>query len=277
MAEPGTIEEPKIDPPPPTVPLDEPPPVDPPLVDDEGDEGKPGGADPQAVRARREYQARKAQEAKNAQLQRELDELKGTVKTLKELKAEQPKERIYTLAEVNAAVDAGKITRVVADQYIDEYIWPAKIEAYRQKERDQEAKLKPEEKAFKECEDYSKLQPWLNNPADPRFATVAVEFNRLTSDYGMPDNWVTKALAVRNTLGPIEKIREKAALRANTRDATNFHSELPGGGNGGDPKKADLSKAPAELVAFWDSHGVTAKEREVEFKYWREEQAKRKR
>jgi len=237
---------------------------------------EPGGADPQAVRARKEYRLRKSREQENAQLRRELDELRGAVKTLKDVQTKPAQERIYSMAEVNAAVEAGKITRAVADQYIEDYILPARVKAYVDKEKQEEAKKQPEERAKAECDEYTKLQPWLNNVSDPRFIDVAKEFDRLTTEYGMADNWITRAMAVRHVVGPLDKLKDKARVRSTTRDATDFHSEAPAGGMGVDTKRVDMSKAPADMVAIWDRTGVSAEDRAKELKIWQDSQARRR-
>ena len=245
---------------------------------DEGEQGKPGGADPQSVRARQEYQRRVAKERENTELQRQLNILRGEVNVLKEQKETKPAETVYTMVQVNAAVDAGTLSRADADRYIEDIIIPRRLQDTLRKEKEADQKLEPEKRAQNELIEYVKVQPWLNNTGDQRFTQVAVEFNRLQSEYGLPDNWVTKNLAVRNVLGPIERLKERAALRANTRDATDFTAHTPAGGgapvtNG----KIDINAAPKELVAQWDRFNTSPEDRKIEMKYWNDKQAKKKR
>jgi len=249
-------------------PETETPPEQPEVVD----EGKPGGADPQAVRARREYQARKQAERANEELRLKLASLEGEVKTLKETRTEKPAERIFTLAELNTALAEGTLKPEVYGQYVEQHYLPAKVKELLQQEKQLEQKAKPEERALQECTEYTKVQPWLNDTRDPRFLEVAAEFNKLTADYGMPETWVTRALAVRNVLGPLDKLKEKAAVKSMSRDATKFHSEVPAGGNA--TPKSPLAAAPAELVAQWDKLGTSAEDRAIELKHWNDKRAK---
>ena len=236
--------------------------------DDEG--GEPGGADPQAVRARKEYRARKAAQEQLATERLEKARLEGELKALKEKPAE-PKapDKVYNLAELQAAVDGGQLTQAEMTAYL------VKQEAKRiREESNREAQAqKPIELAKSEINEYFQFVPDLADKSSETFKKAAQEYAQLL-ERGLPDNKVTEALAVKIAVGSLDRLRKRQEVANNTRNGAQFHAETGAGGTQ-TPKAPDISKAPVYLVESWDRKGTTPDQRNIEFKYWQEKQTRR--
>jgi hypothetical protein len=239
------------------------------------DEGKPGGDDPQAVRARKEYGRRvKAEQETEAERLR-VARLEGELEALKQ-KPAPTAEKVYTMAEVNAAVEAGTITRAQGDSYIQEHTLPNVFKQVLSARDAEQRQLQPLVKAEADIEDYKRQIPELNNKSDPKFVAVANQYHRLVAD-GLPENLVTQRVALEMTYGSLDKLKKKAEIEAQTRERGANGMPVDTGAGGPKPTngKVDVSKAPAHLVAYWDRTGTSAKDREAEMGYWMKKNAKK--
>lgn len=233
------------------------------------DEGKPGGDDPQAVRARREYQARKRAEQELEAERIRVARLEGENQALKQQTVKKDDERVFTIAEVNAAVEAGTITRQQGDAYIENVILDRKLEAKLKAREVEQRQLQPLEQAESDIEEYKRHLPFLRDKNDPKFVAVAEQYRRLVQS-GLPDNYVTQRTAVEITYGTLDKIRKQSEIETATRNRGVNLMPSDTGGNGGRPNTpvTDISKAPKHLIDFWEKTGTSAADRASEFKYW---------
>ena len=240
--------------------------VEPPITEEEpitapvDDDGKPGGDDPQAVRARKEYQARKrAEEALAVSREREIraeERARVLQEQLKTKPRVEPK-KIWSIAEVNAAVRDGRITDPAdADRYIDEEILPARIDAVLAQREAAKTQKTPIESAAKYIDEYIDLHPALKDTTSNDFQRVALEYNRLVKEDGLPGDFRTQKVALNMVLGTLDQRREKIRLADIAAKARTIPVD---GGSGGAPAstgKIDISKAPATMQADWEREGV---------------------
>lgn len=243
------------------------------------DEGKPGGDDPQAVRARKEYAARKRAEQQADATHQENIRLSERLKVIEEERRRapaQPAQKVYTIAELNAAVDAGNIARAEADRYVEEIIIPRRTaQVVEQREANLASRL-PMVKAVEQINEYRKYLPFLNDKSSPEFQRIATQYGELVGQ-GLPNNEVTEALAVKLLHGNLETHRKKAELAQANATVRAMPSDAGGGGatrttNG----KVDVTKAPAHLQQYWERTGTLPADREKEMSYWAKNQQKRK-
>lgn len=239
----------------------------------EEDEGRPGGADPQAVRARKEYQRRVQAEKRTADIALELAAAKERARVLEEQAAKPAKEPEFTPLQIQAAVDAGKISQVEATQYLVEQSLSKKL-AEQQRQAKAEAPLVTARQTLAE---YVKAMPDLADERSESNKKAFMHYRDLVDVYGLPDNEATKVAALKATVGDLDTIKARRETRELTR--TSARTTVPGsaGGQGGQVnQKPDISKAPAELVAMWDGTGTDTAARERQYKYYLERQAGKK-
>ena len=260
------------------------PPVEEPDLDKE-----PGGADPQAVRARKEYLARKRAQEERDQEREERLRLEGEVKALRESGEKPKQEKIYTIAEVNAAVQLYEssngeqgIPRAKADEYIDNVIIPHKIdERLKARETEQQRKA-PLERARDTIAEYGKLIPGLGNERDPNYEKAARKVMELANQWGRnPKDPVTQVEALEMTFGSLDRLRKKAEIDNLNRERG---GQMPVDAGAGGPRtpangKVDLSRAPTDLVEFWNKFGPhDPAARETEYRlYLKQQQSPRTR
>jgi len=262
-----------------TQPVEEPAPAieaipDEPVSAPAEPDGEPGGASPEDIRARKEYRTRKTVEKELQSERIERIRLEERLRLL-EQQAPQPqapaKPRVYTLEEVQGALDEGKITHTQASAYL------ARVEAERvhdEREARAAAQLKvqaPIERATNEVNEYMALLPWTNDRASEEFKEVANTYYSLVNQYGMPDNIVTQRIAIERVAGSLDRIKARMASDRDTRRARidDAHSETPAGGPA--PSSANnLSKAPAHMVAVWNKTGLSEEKRKQEFAIWKQ-------
>jgi hypothetical protein len=238
-----------------------------------GDEGRPTGDDPQAVRARKEYQARRRAEERADELERELIASRERARVLEEVRDKPKEEKNYSLKEVNAAVAAGQITREMADDYIENVIIPAKSKAQLDAREAERAKKTPIERAHVDVLQYIDYVPALRDRTSADFRKVAGEYQKLVADGHPPDDR-TELVAAKLVYGDLDSLKRKAELRALNNNAPKMGTDGHGGGS--QPAgKPDISKAPASLVAKWDRMGTDQAGRERQFKIHQELLAQR--
>lgn len=275
MAEAEIVEERPQDPPQGDPPV-EPPVVPPATPDDDG--GKPTGDDPQAVRARKEYQGRKRAESEREQARLENIRLSERLKTIEEERQKQtakPQDRVFTIAEVNAAVDAGTISRADADRYIESEVIPATYKKLRAQEQQVEQQKAPIDRAIQDIGEYKKLFGWGAEPdrTSPDFIKVENKYRELIAT-GLPNNEVTERVAIEMVHGSLDALRKKREYAAANATARTFPVDGGAGGTGGGGNgRVDISKAPASMVAMWDREGTDAAARERQLKIYQDLQA----
>lgn len=231
------------------------------------EEGKePGGADGQSVYQRKLYRENKqlqdkvqAQAIEQARL---AERLRLTEETLSKQQTTQAQPKIYSVTELEAAVTNGQITREDAERYKFEVIVPREIQAQTEARdrarQEQEAKERPLTEARKSLGEYTRLHPWLADPANTRTQEIVQRYNQLVNTYGLPQNEITTTLAISQVLGPIDRATQRRDVDNLTSRNTGTFSEAGAGGavNRGATGNA-LSKVPKDLVDGWKKLGIT--------------------
>ena len=247
-----------------------------PVVEATDDDGEPGGSSPQEIRARKEYRARRGAEKQLESERLERVRLEERLRALEEYRPAAPvapAEREYTADEVQAGIDAGKVTVAQAAEYF------AEIKAKRlQAQAVLEAKAaEPFKKALTEVNEYMALLPWTQDYNSVQFKQVKAVYNRLITEEGEPNNIKTQRLALREVVGSLETLRQRQQVATQTRQAraAGAHNETPAGGS--IPRKSDdISHAPADMVRVWDRTGTTPAQRAKEWAHHQKSQAARK-
>ena len=227
--------------------------------------GKPGGDGPQAVRARKEYQARKAADERAANFERELIAARERSKVLEEqLKAPKETTKPFTPQQIQAAVDAGQISQVEATAYLVEQAVTKRLD----EERARLTKEAPITSARQELTEYVREVPNLASATSEESQKAFTEFNRLLSR-GFPDNDATKAEAVRNVIGDLATVKARRETHELTR--AGIKTVVPGSAGGGGPvapAKIDVAKAPVTMQAMWNKEGTDDKARERQYRIY---------
>lgn len=237
-----------------------------PVVDDL--EKEPGGDDPQAVRARKEYRLRKRLEAELNVAQQERIAAQARAQTLEELRAKPSpeKQRVYSVAELQTAIDAGTISVAEAADYLAERRANATAERVLKEERTRVEKESQTSRAQQKIDAYVEAMPWLRDKTDSRRRPLEAEYQRLVGEYQLADNLNTEALVLEKHFGSLEAIKAKARLDADSRGRGDAHVESgAGGGFTPAPKpgqKPDMTKIPKHHLEYWDKMQFSQKERE---------------
>ena len=245
-----------------------------PLDETQGDEGEPGGSSPQEIRARKEYRARRGVERQLESERLERVRLEERLRTLEEVSRAQPPapaQKIFTPQEVQAAIDAGQVSTAEGMAYL------AKVEAKRvlDEERRAQTVLKPFERAGVEVNEYMAHLPWTKDSTSPEFQQVKAAYRSLVQDYGFADDIRTQRIALEKVAGPLEKLKQRQQVATQTRQArvASLHTETPAGGSA--PRKSnDISNAPEHIKRVWDRTGLTEAQRQKEWSYHQQAQAK---
>ena len=166
------------------------------------------------------------------------------------------------MAEIEDLVDGGQITRKDAERYKAEVLFPRQVEQEIDK-RDRarlqrDAEVRPLERAARDIQKYVKEVPWLADDSDQRTQEIGVKHRELVRDFGYPDNWATKRVAIEMSLGPLDKIRGQREVANLTQRGTSTHAAPSAGGPGSEGKKSDVvAKVPKEMVDYWRSTGAS--------------------
>ena len=269
MAEEIVPQTPPVDPPegePSIPPITEPaaaPPEPPPEPIPAGGEptGEPGGSDGASVYQRKLYRENKGLKDKIQAQEVEKARTDERVKILEEKKTTPDKERIFTVGEIEQAVSEDKISRADAERYKSEIIIPRLFdEKLDKRDKDREARDKqerPVNRAKAEISEYVQLIPSLTNDGDPGANQVFQRYNELVGEYGLPENEVTRAMAIRDVKGPLDKLRTQSEVRNLTRNGTGTHAETGAGGSDTQATNDALKKVPKEMIAHWEKQGAS--------------------
>jgi hypothetical protein len=224
----------------------------------EDDDKEPGGSDGASVYARK-----KGREAK--QLRAELDQeraerirVEERARLLEEQRnkpAQTEKERIYTPAEVWAAVEKGTIEHADAVNYI------AEVAAMRVAEREAAKRqaLAPLERAKAEVNEWVKVMPSLGDSNSADFKIVAAKYHHLVNNRHQPDDYTTRVLAAEMVFGDLEAARKRTESNTLSRQAPRMPSDSSGG------QVSKVAKPPPEVEALWDQMHTTPEQRKVEW------------
>ena len=237
---------------------------------EEGGEGEPGGSSPEQVFARKEYRTRRKVEADLERERLDKARLEGELKALKEAppKAKESEPKRPTIEEAIAAMKTGELDVGVGAAYIAKLTTEQSLEAREKERRVEEQKERPLRTAQTEIDEYLKIAPYLKDDHDERTKVVFETYQSLVRDYGLPEDVRTKALAVKQNLGTLEKLRKQREVSNLTGRGTGTHVEQAAGGNGQNSTQAELSKAPTTMQAYWSKAGLTEAQRKKELEIY---------
>jgi hypothetical protein len=234
---------------------------------------EPSGDKPEDVYARRRARELRQARQEAERLRLEKAELEGRYKALSEQKQQPEAKQVYTMAEVNDAVEKGVISRAQADKYIEEEIIPYRYQQLRQKEINQEKLTAPVEKARNYVNEYIEVMPQLADTTSREFIAVARKYQELVAD-GHHNDYRTQKLAVDYVYGDLERLKRKRSLE--TRPTPTIPVDV--GGRPQQPSgKVDVSKAPPEFQEMWRKTGTPPDAQERQLKIYLEKQAAKRR
>lgn len=164
-------------------------------------------------------------------LEVKLAELQGKA-AASEKQADTPKR--YTKAELNAAVQAGQITADVADE-----VWAKQIreDAKAEATRDVLGTVRAErrqERINSDLAEYKRLDPSVMEEGSETRQKIRESFEYLTGTLGYPATLETELAAIREVLGPLERLKTARSARRETE----AHEETGGAGEGQQRKSA---------------------------------------
>jgi hypothetical protein len=244
----------------PAVPIEEPPSQPAPIEDPADDERPPGGSEDLSVYGRKMNARAKKAEQEARLLREENIRLAQKAKDAEEAKSKPPDE-IYNRQQVLAFVREGKLDRAVADDYIKAIVEPMEIKALY-------------EAAQAEIAEFVSLIPALGDSSSEAYRKAAAEYADLMSR-GLPDNHITRALAISNAHGKLSIVKERARVREMNSNPRTMPVDGSGGSNNGGSAPKDMSHAPAHLQEYWQKAGLNEKERAQHFKTWQSRQPKK--
>jgi hypothetical protein len=234
---------------------------------------EPGGDEPDNA-----YQRKRTRELNHARqeaerLRLEKAELEGRYKALQEQKQTQQEERVFTIAEVNEAVEQGRVTRRDADAYIQSTVIPYEFKQLRKKEVEQERLTAPVEKARNYVNEYIEVMPQLADTTSREFTAVARKYQELVAD-GHHSDYRTQRLALDYVYGDLERLKRKRSLESRPTPTipvdVGGRAQVPSG-------KVDVSKAPPEFQEMWRMTGTPPDAQERQLKIYLAKQAAKQR
>ena len=225
------------------------------------------------------YQRKLYQEAKRAkqiaQAEREARiAAEARAKALEEQRTQAPEPKRYTPQQVQAAIDANQISTAEGAAYLADLKVRDFAAEQKREQAERETALRPIRAAVGEIQTYVQAAPYLADDTDERTQKVAQQRQVLIQQFGLADNYVTTALAIRQTLGPPENLQRRREVSELTRRGTTTHAAPPAGGTNQVAGSA-VSKVPASMVQDWKDMGATSEEIEKYAKRHLEKQARR--
>jgi hypothetical protein len=218
---------------------------------------EPGGDKPENAYQRQLYRDRKRLQDELAVEKAERIRAEERAKTLEEVrrdkKAEEP---VYSMAQIEKAVEKGSITREEAAVYIENVLWPKKLSDEFTKREQKVLQEAPLEKARKDIDKYMQLVPELSDKNSVEYRKVSDKVRELIG-YGHPAGPQTDRIAAEMVLGGLDKVKKRQELG----DGNSSSRTMPiDNGSGTPPKpsgKVDLSKAPESLQRVWQRNNIT--------------------
>jgi hypothetical protein len=234
---------------------------------------EPSGDKPEDVYARRRARELRQARQEAERLKLEKAELEGRYKALSEQKQTQQEERVFTIAEVNEAVEQGRVTRRDADAYIQSTVIPYEFKQLRKKEVEQERLTAPVEKARNYVNEYIEVMPQLADTTSREFTAVARKYQELVAD-GHHNDYRTQRLALDYVYGDLERLKRKRSLEGRPTPTipvdVGGRAQVPSG-------KVDVSKAPPEFQEMWRKTGTPPDAQERQLKIYLAKQAAKQR
>ena len=171
----------------------------------------------------------------------------------------------YTSAQLQAAVDTGKITPA---QMADQLAWQRAKESEAALEYRLEAKRR-NETALNEINQYVEKIPSLRSASSPEFAKVATVAREIAEELGKSvDDPLVQKRALREAFGTLERLTKVKEVAGTARGLTNMDSETRGSSGVNTNTKADpLKDVPQMYKDHWKKLGYTQAQMESEAKF----------
>ena len=160
-----------------------------------------------------------------------------------EKKPDAPKR--FTRKELNAAVDAGQITRDQADE-----VWDGQVRAEAKEEATRTARevvlgTATQERVDADLSSYKRLKPEIMEEGSETRESIKAAFKRMTSR-GSPANEATELAAIEAVLGPLDKLENAAKATRSQESHQESGGGKPAGGGGSGKKLVDHLKGEAK-------------------------------
>lgn len=235
------------------------------------DDVEPGGAEPQAVRARKEYRARKRAEEENRELRESLYKLQGQVDVLTQQAsklAQPPTEKEWTSDQLQRAVDEGRIE--------DNPEIRAEIRRRQKREIAQDVlsgvmthqgKIDSFRRAQETFDSYREAIPALDDKNSEEFRSVIREMETLVAG-GLENNIVTQTLAVKAAMGPLGRYQKRKDADRFSRENRETVKEVGGGERPGESGQNWKKGLPKDLLDHWAFRGFSEKEQKELAKHY---------
>lgn len=228
-------------------------------------DAKPHPLEPGGERFNEVYGRMKDAERREADMRERLARVEGAQQA-QQKPPQQP--QTYTNEQLQALVDQGRITHA---QMADQIAW----QRQQQGEQALETKLNMRERsrnAFQEVETYLSKVPALADQSSPTFREVAKSAREISTDLGRDvSDPIVQRLALRATLGPVEKLTATRQARDYDRQHADTFTETGGRGGGAEPVKPNggdpLKGVDPAYIAEWKRRGYTQEQMVAEAKY----------
>lgn len=242
------------------------------------DEGEPGGASPQEIRARKEYRARKRAEDAAQQEREQRIAAEARLKLIEDQAKQRAAQTVpkparrFTTAEVLQAVNNGPNGIQMAEAI--EYIFETKDLARRQVEQQRHSREQQVSAAQSELREYFEVDPRLKTSEHPKAKEIAARYSDIVTRLGMPRTHAAMLLAYREVLGPVERLRQVKETTKMTRQTRDTHVETSGGKGDAGHSSNPLARVPAHFIKHWQDRGYSREEMIKEAKYITEDRLK---
>jgi hypothetical protein len=196
----------------------------------------------------------------------EFEAFKEGVGTKQAPAKEAPK--VYSKAELKAAVDGAQITQEQADEIWGRQFETQITEKVRNETREAVAADKAKERIDADLAQYKRLAPEILDQGSDEREQIVTRFKRMVSN-GLPNNLATELAAIEAVLGPLDKLERARGANRNAQ-----HDEQTGG-SGGDRSRATGKKLVDQLSPRQKAHyqkGIDSRR----YKDWTEVEAELK-
>ena len=246
--------------------------------DGQGGSGAPSGGSPEGgsenetADAKFERRIKAALANQKASLRAEFDAqlqaFRAGADSQQPKREEAPKR--YTRKELNAAVEAGQISRDQADEVWDTQVRTEATEVAARTAREVVVGNATKERIDADLASYKRLKPEIMDKSSETRGKIVEEFTYLVG-IGKPRDEATELAAIRAVLGPLEKL-ERVARASRSEES---HQESGGSGSGDRPKggggKGLVDKLDARAKEHYEK-GI----KQGRYKDWKEVEAELK-
>lgn len=201
-----------------------------------------------------------------SEFKREAAALRQQLIELQQSRPQQSETRQFTAAQLQAEVDAGRITPAVMAHQL---AWQEK-ERGKHELRQEFQQEQIRNAALTEVMEFIEKIPALGDDNSPEFRAVAQEAYRIAAERGLPvtDPRVQRQ-ALRETYGPLKRVVKAGEAREFSRRNAETFGETGGGGGQATRTPDPLKGIPKDQIDHWKARGRTPAEMAELAKYYR--------